>query len=139
MFGCNISNTYKECYKYNVSTNTYTKLTDMPKVFTYGQTVLLDVDGGKEAYLFGGTNGTTATSKNISVYTLIPKSYDKDNAIILSQNPDYKYTTELIESDVINGLQYEFNDVYYYTQQDGLDNTIPTYYGNGTSWVKFKN
>ena len=71
--------------------------------------------------------------------TLVPKSYDKDNAIILSQNPDYKYTTELVESDVINGLQYEFNDVYYYTQEGGLDNTIPTYYGDGTQWIKFKN
>lgn len=124
----------KYCYKYNIINNTYTQLTDVPKTYAIGTSILIDTENGKEAYLFGGNGGSY-----VQVMTLLPKSYDRNNAIILSQNSDYKYTTELVESDVINGLQYEFNDVYYYTQQDGLDNSIPTYYGNGTQWIKFKN
>lgn len=125
-------------YKYNVVTNSFSELpaidnnSNLQNGFSL---VLVDVSDGKEIYIFGGNSDV----KLVRIMSLVPKSYDKDNAIILSQNPDYKYTTELVDSEVINGLQYEFNDVYYYTIQDGLDNTIPTYYGNGISWVKFKN
>ena len=70
--------------------------------------------------------------------SMIPKTY-VDKSILIANNDFNTYTTELVESDVINGLHYKFNDVFYYTQEDGFDATIPTYYGNGTQWIKFKN
>ena len=39
-----------------------------------------------------------------------------------------------VEGRILTGI----TDVSYNTE-NGLDDTIPTYYGNGTEWIKFKN
>ena len=131
------------CLKYDILTNTYTTFNKY-KYLQYHSDfspVLVNNENGQEIYIMvGGTiSGGDYYGGRIMVLSLGTKSYDKDNAIILVQNQDYKFTTEIFDSNIINGLQYEFNDVYYYTQQDGLDNSIPTYYGDGTQWIKFKN
>ena len=51
-----------------------------------------------------------------------------------------RYETELFSNDIFDvPAKYKFKDVLYYTTQGGLETDIPTYYGNGTQWVKFKN
>ena len=40
---------------------------------------------------------------------------------------------------ITNRLLYGLYNAWYYTVENGLDSTLPTYYGNSTEWIKFKN
>lgn len=132
------STTNKYNYKYDTLTDTYSLLpTYNDKAFGNSQNnvVLRETEEGADICILG----SSADGNKIKIMTAIPKDYTEDHAIVLAQNYEYKYTTELIDTDIIHGLKYEFNDVFYYTRQDGFDNTIPTYYGDGINWIKFKN
>jgi hypothetical protein len=66
------------------------------------------------------------------------KEFD-DNSLILLENAN-TYKAVLYNSDIFDTQpKYAFGNIYHYTTEGGLDNTIPTYYGDGTQWVKFKN
>ena len=100
---------------------------------------------GNYFYVVSSLYGTT---KRVEIYSMTCKEYD-ENTIILNKTNDVNgvYYTELIS--IPNGkvtdfnygthrLATGFNDVLYY--HDGeLDNTLPTFYGDGRQWVKFKN
>lgn len=117
-------------YKYNSITDTYSRLANMPIYFSDGLGVKINEE---KILLLGGTNYT----KKIRAMNLLVKEYP-NNSILISQGMgDYK--TELINTDTSGNLNYYFHDVWHYTRENGLDKTIPTYYGNGTEWVKFKN
>lgn len=77
----------------------------------------------------------------LDVLTLEGSVYDKDSVVLIqNENIESWLGTELITlPNVINRLRYKFNDVFYYSTETGLDDTIPTYYGDGTKWVKIKN
>ena len=63
----------------------------------------------------------------------------ENNSIVVSQGNN-KYFTELISNEDVDGkILFPFNNIYFNTIENGLDDTIPTYYGDGTQWVKFKN
>ena len=116
-------------YVYDISNNTYTKLTDIPTGFTTGLA---------ESY----TNKVFAISDRIQAYTLSAQTTYPDKSIVISQGQlkTSSYKIELVDMDYfVNQPKYAVNDVSYYTTADGLDNTIPTYYGDGTQWIKFKN
>ena len=47
--------------------------------------------------------------------------------------------TELITvPHFINRMRFRFSDAFYYSKENGIDAAIPTYYGDGTQWIKFK-
>ncbi len=162
----------KTAYKYNMTTNVVTKLTDLPENVYYGGAISF----GSSIYLFGNYSyaykydvdsdsyeaipspgashsyigcrveivqnkifilGGNGYPTLISVYLLGTKEYN-DNSIVVSQGPSLK--TSLFEINGVEGrLLFYFADAWYYTTENGLDNTIPTYYGNSTEWIKFKN
>ena len=64
------------------------------------------------------------------------KTYENNSIVIL---PGTKYNTKLFNypSNVSGDNLDYFTDVWYYN--NGYINNIPTYYGNGTEWVKIKN
>jgi hypothetical protein len=66
--------------------------------------------------------------------------YD-NNSVILSQAPIQKsfIQTQLWDIVLQNRLLYSFYDAYYYNKENGFAIGVPTYYGNGTEWIKFKN
>ena len=120
----------KNNYKYDTLTGTYTKLTDIPYDFSYGGAVAL----GTNIYLFKGTR--------VQVYSLQNKTYEQDNLVVVEQGKHngIGYSVELYSNPKnVTPSKYQFVDAYYHTTQDGLITNIPTYYGDGTQWVKFKN
>lgn len=121
-------------YKYDTLNDNYTQLDNIPYNCNYCSGVLV----GTKAYLFGGTS----YPKKVQVYTLESKTYEQDNLVVISQGKYRKvgYDIELYSnSKDVTPPKYAFADAWYYTLQGGLDGTIPTYYGDGTSWVKIKN
>ena len=123
-------------YKYDTLTDTYTRLTDIPYNFYSGAAVAI----GTDIYLLGGANSSTTNRK----YHVENKTYVQNNSVIIVQGKTYDvgYNIKLFEvTDFEEDYQplYGFADAWFYTLQDGLITDIPTYYGNGTQWIKFKN
>ena len=120
---------YNKSYKYNSMLDTYEQLKSIP--FSVGSSGCAIVN--EKIYIFGGEYNAT----KLQVMNLNLKDYE-DNSILISQGVG-DYNTQLINAGTSGKLNYYFHDVWHYTREDGLDKTIPTYYGNGTEWVKFKN
>ena len=135
LLGSKDSSNYNRAYKYNTLTNTYTQLTNIPYNFYQGSAVAI----GTDIYILGGDSSRT----NTRIYHLENKSYATDNSVIIAQGRTYdvSYNVKLFETEFESAYQplYGFADAWFYTIANGLDTTIPTYYGNGTSWVKIKN
>ena len=135
LFGGSASNSSKYCYKYDILTDTYTQLANIPYAFsssTGACAVLIDVN----IYLLGGSKPT-----KIQVYSVESSSYE-NNSVVIAQGRYYQsgYGVELYNDDLFSSpMLYAFADAWFYTTEDGIITDIPTYYGNGTEWVKFKN
>lgn len=124
-----------KCYKYNISTNTLTQLTDGPEYYNYAPSFVYNGN----IWIIGGSRGTSNVSNKIRQYNIaFDYEGDKDNICFVTQKSG-TYSTTLIPIENFIGLKYKFNNVYYYTIENGLDDTIPTYYGDGIQWIKFKN
>ena len=128
--GSNISSGINTVYKYNTITNTYTQLVNIPFTFVYGSAVTVGDD--MEIYLFGGGYGS---STKVQIMEMNSANYD-NNSFVISQGVA-KYITKIMNNR--NNIKFWFNNAWFYTTQDGLIKNLPTYYGNGTQWVKFKN
>lgn len=78
----------------------------------------------------------TSDNKYFVPISITNKTYENNSIIIL---PGTKYNTKLFNypSNVSGDNLDYFTDVWYYN--NGYINNIPTYYGNGTEWVKIKN
>ena len=134
LFGSNITTAgNKYAYKYNISTNTYTRLSDIPRNFYSGSAVLVKT----AAFVLGGS----PDKRGVSAFGLENTSYEADNLVVISQEKlGLGYQTELYNNpDDIMPAKYSFTDAWYYTLEGGLETDIPTYYGDGTQWIKFKN
>lgn len=46
-----------------------------------------------------------------------------------------KYKTDILQSDIAGGLQYDFYEIILTDENNDILYNIPVYYGNGTSWV----
>lgn len=79
-------------------------------------------------------------------YNVESKQYDEKTVILSKTDPiSGKYYTEFVSCDDIEDFnegihlfKTGFNDILYF-HNGSLDNTLPTYYGDGTQWIKFKN
>ena len=131
LFGGGSSNT--TAYKYDTTTDTYTQLTNIPYKFHRGSAVSVNGD----IYLFGGSNDTANTK--VQLLSVLPKEY-ADNSIVIANNSKInRYKTKLIDTEVTNGLKYDFNDFWYATTENNtttFDTTIEKYVGDGTTWTK---
>ena len=115
----------KATYKYDTLTDTYTQLTNIPYVFYEGSAVF----NGTDVYLLGGNPNPT----KVQVMAMIPKDYD-NNSIVISQGVPSNKTN--IANYGMQNAKFYYDRVYYQNENGELLNTIPTYNGNGTEWVK---
>lgn len=133
LFGGDGSSARKTAYKYNTLTNVWTQLTNIPYDFYRGSSCKV----GKKIYLFGGSGYPTKTQ----IYNAESKEYE-NNTLVIAQGKTYNvgYNVELITVDNFEQQPlYGFADAWFYTTQDGLDGTMPVYYGDGTQWINIKN
>ena len=65
--------------------------------------------------------------------TMIPNDYG-NNSIVISQGGFTKKTN--IADYGIQNAKFYYDKVYYQNENGELLNTIPTYNGNGTEWIK---
>ena len=116
---------YTTAYKYDTLTNSYTQLTNIPYDFAYGSAVSIETD----IYLVGGYLNKT----KVQVLTLQLKEFSNNSVIILQSSSKYKTN---IANYGIQNAKFYYDKVYYQNENGELLNTIPTYNGNGTAWVK---
>lgn len=127
-----IANSTQKMCKYDINNNTYinTNISYNLGSYSYGTLYLKD----DIIYIVG--------QNDIFRYKLVPSDFG-DKSIVISQskllNNIVTYLFNFNDEDVVGRPVQPLNDVFYYTTENGLDNTIPTYYGDGTQWIKFKN
>lgn len=133
LFGDANNDNGKLAYKYNTLTDTWTQLTSNSYMFCQGSVVQVE----NKVLLIGGYN----SKKTVKGMQLVSKIYD-NNSVVISQGRIYNvgYGTKLVDMELFETQPiYGFADAWFYTTENGLDYTIPTYYGDGTQWIKFKN
>ena len=108
------------CYVYNITKNEFTKLDNLPKDTYYGIACCY-----KNKIYVGMTTSLYTGTLNLLDY----EGANKCNIIAGSM-----YKTKLLDN-----LSILLNDVVYMNNQSVILNTLPTYYGDGTQWIKIKN
>lgn len=123
-------------YKYNILSDTYTQL----EVTLSSQTIITCAIVNNKIYGYSKTGDYYLKPK---VLPLSTKVYN-DKTVVINQGKynDSFYDTELFTTPKINSnypAKYSLIDAWYYTTTNSLETNIPTYYGDGTSWIKIKN
>ena len=126
------SGTSTKAYKYNTLTDSYTQIESIPYNFYNGSAVSIS---GIKIYVLGG-NEAEKSNRTLLVGS---KDYETDNTVVITEGNTYKI--ELFNSDFEDDYKpkYKFNDAFFYTLEDGLDGSMPVYYGDGTQWINIKN
>ena len=178
MGNTNLANS-STCYKFNLTSKVFTKLTNIPyscfgavmclvnnKIYIFGGG---DDNNRYKFYIYDIETDTYSEESNLqylvdagsSVYAnnqilIASKSpgddehlqilefpsqleYENDTVVIIEGDT---YSTQLLpyNTEIISGkILYKFLDVKYFNVEEQEITTIPTYYGDGTQWVKFKN
>ncbi len=87
-----------------------------------------------------GLTGPSASSLHYTAMPFDGTEYDRNAIVIVqAQARAASIHTQLWDSVFTGRFLYMFYDVYYYNKTTGLNNSLPTYYGDGTKWIKFKN
>ena len=124
-------------YHYKFDGTTWSEISTLPYDFKDGSAVIYN---GK-IHILGGSNSLIKNS------TYMLSSIDNVNAskIVIYQNPSNDtgiYATNFISGVPITGENNKFpsgfDDVYYIDDSGNVEES-PTYYGDGTQWIKFKN
>ena len=120
-------------YKYDTENDTYTRLDNVP-YGSYMQGTAVAVNN--DIYLLGGNSSNGTVNRKFHATS---KSYETDNTVVMASGNTYR--TKLFETNFEEDYQplYGFADTYFYTEQDGLDGSMPVYYGDGTHWINIKN
>lgn len=145
LFGGNGGN--KKVYRYNVLTDTYTQLSNAPHNINAGSGARSVCNVNGDIYVIPYYKSGDDSGTGIDIYHFNSKTYSDDNSLIIAQGRsgagktyNIGYATELVTINTLSiPLLYGLVDAWFYTTQDGLDDTIPTYYGDGIQWVNFKN
>lgn len=125
---------YRGVYKYNILTDTYSTISN--------SSVDISLIYSGFCYLENNKIIIFQSNKKVLGYALTYDSvYDYEDNSVVVWDGFGKYKTQLTKSaDNQEGkIKTLFYDAYHYTTENGLDDTIPTYYGDGTQWIKFKN
>ena len=108
------------CWVYNTLTNEFTSLDNLPRDTSYG----IACSYKNNIYVRMSTNMYSGLLNLLD--------YEGTNKCNIIAGTMYK-TTLLADLDI------SLNDVVYMNDQSVILNTLPTYYGDGTQWIKFKN
>lgn len=121
-------------YKYDTVNDTWAVLADTPSTSTsYGST------GGFIDSLFYVIRSATTV---IEAYSFTDKIFDENSLVLVKNNlTSGTFYTELITplkplEGLFTRLVNGFNDVWLFA--DSKLNEYPSYYGDGTQWIKFK-
>ncbi|WP_203363095.1 hypothetical protein [Bacillus sp. REN10] len=118
-------------YKYDIKGNVWTQLPGLGATTTFKEAVMV----GDRMYII--------SSLKMYIFSFTAKVYEEGSCVLTrSSDKSGKYMTELVSlSKPIEGqfprLLSCFDDIWMY--YDGNLQTLPTYYGDGTKWMKFKN
>lgn len=130
-----------KAFKFNTDTLTWTALPNVPQYVGFPILFLINFQIHVCGYKTGTSSTVTPWQK---VFTITSKQYAEDTFILL-RNSDRSgsYCTELVTAQGITGSLYTrfadwFNDAMLF-YGGTLHNEFPTYYGDGTKYVKFKN
>lgn len=120
-------------YKFDTVTETISKVGTTPVKLYYYSTIIFT-----ENKLYT-VSMLSSTSYNWNIADIKTIELNADNAVIIELG-NGTYTTNILDdNNLVDGLPYSFDNVYYNSTSGGLDESLPTYYGTGTEWVKFKN
>ena len=132
------SNNYPH-YIYNKSSDTYTKIGNLPNYIDSVYTKDNYLAGIGEKYISG------QFICYLYKYTTPENVYDPQTLIIQKGYTNGgKYVTNITDTSVIEGdglnnrFPSGFDDCYYFADS-AFDWNAPMYYGNGSQWIKFKN
>lgn len=134
---------HRDVYLYNPMTDTY--IATGTTVYGVARIQSSCVINDNIIYIVGGESGTIT---NTSYDTLTPLCLRYIQKGTIQADDDYTNDKNAlliycrkdgVSVNLSNTLQCKMSDIMYYSITDGLNNTIPTYYGNGTEWIKFKN
>lgn len=134
LFGSYESTYQKTAYKYNTLTDTYTQLADIPYSFL-GSVAVTVAD---KIFLLGGRSYPT----KIQCYETATKTYENNTAVIVQgiyYSSSYLVKLLNVEGSLVSEnqyLKYAFKKALFYDETDGLQDTLPVYYGNGTKWTQ---
>jgi len=126
-------------YKYNIPSNTWTTLTGFPD----NRLSIAAARVNDLMYILGGSINSRYQS-SIKAFALTATSFPTGTVVLFRPREDYgNYTAELLTTSKLLGINNTrlltyFDDVFI-RDSSTLRGDLPSYYGNGTSWVKFKN
>ena len=126
-------------YDYKFDGSSWTKVSTLPYGFNNGSAVVYN----NEIHILGGDYSTNTPTKHYATHT-ISNNYS-GTKIAIYQNPSNDagtYATNFIKGIHIsvenNKFPSGFDDIYYIDDSENVEES-PTYYGNGTQWIRFKN
>lgn len=129
-----------EGYIYNTLNDSWAMAPNMPSYrVLYG---IVFHDG--MVYMFGGTDASGInfnTGFSVLAYSFTEKAYSVGTVVVFRADEMYgKYRSELISpAKSLGGRILSHFDDAFIRDSTGLRGDLPTYYGNGSAWVKFKN
>ena len=125
-------------HMYMIDKNTF-ECTDVSDIF-YDDS--LDNLFGMYSYqgqLYGIT-GSGVWDKYLTDIEFTGKNYDNNSLLIVQSRIRHSILETQLWNNICKGrFLYSFYDVYYYNTETGINKDIPTYYGDGEKWIKFKN
>ena len=117
-------------YIYDTKTDTYTEI-DQLIVGSFDWSTPYVTDNHKLYFLRNNF-------KELKIVSLDIKEFETNKVLVQKGTGSFKAEIVSLPENVQGELNIDIKDVYL-TTENGLDDTIPTYYGNGTEWIKFKN
>lgn len=122
----------KQFYKIDLLTNTQTQLT-LP----------YDIDAADDVVFNCNDQLVYHSTKTRRTHTFAPdsSSYDHDTIVIVQgkyKETNYLITLYNVPKTGVGNFKWPLSDILPYIGGE-FKGGIPTYYGNGTEWIKFKN
>lgn len=136
-FGGDLSKIYDTVEIYDIDTNTWSTSTKMVKMIRgMGCT-----NAANRIYCIGGRSDTGYLS-DVYVYSLISKQYN-EGTVVIERHDNYfgKYQTQFTKFKNVLGKFNSFLSVFdnaWFFKSSKLQE-YPSYYGDGSKWIKFKN
>ena len=127
---------YTQHYKYDG--NTWSEVDTLPYAFYDGVAVIYEnkinlVGGYRNKYHYASTITASLDPNVFGKYVHIYQDPSSDNGT---------YATDFISGLTVSGENNKFpsgfDDIFYTDESNNLE-ASPTYYGDGTQWIKFKN
>lgn len=139
--GNNIYLIYNGVWKLDISNRQWTKITsNLPQQATKIVQSLTPIYNG-DLLLISGTrtiNNSDISSNKINFFKLTNKTYNNGDLIIKQNASGYAVNlTELVNINSTGKVLVPISNVFLYNN-DQLYYDLPTYIGDGTSWVKIK-